>query len=356
MPAKVILWPEESGATDNSLVGGKFANLATLRRANVNVPLAFSISATAYRDFVGKFEGNLRDVLSTVDYSTFASIERASESIRRTITGAEMPTDVRSQVASAYKELASRAGAKDDSLPVAVRSSATVEDSADSSLAGQHETYLWVRGEDDLMRRVVDCWASVFTARSLRYRDSKGLDQLGEEMAVAVQIMVRSTSSGVMFTLNPKNGDPSKIVIESSWGLGEAIVGGLVTPDLFTVDKVTFELLERRLNRKQREFAVVNGKVVERAVEEARQMAPSIPEDHAINLAKLGKAVEKQYGYPMDIEWAVDSSLKFPNDTFILQARPETVWSQKKREASLSSSSALDLVVDKLIRGERVGE
>lgn len=311
--------------------------------------------ATAYTHFIEPFRAKIKTAVAGIDFSAPASIERASDTIRALFTSAGVPGDLRPAISEAYHELAVRAGVQGRDLAVAVRSSATVEDSPDASLAGQHETYLWVTGEDDLMKRIVDCWASVFTARSLRYRQEKGLDQLGEDMAVAVQRMVRSTASGVMFTLNPQNGDPSKISIESSWGLGEAVVGGFVTPDLFMVDKVTLELLERRLNRKEREFVIVGGRVAERGVEKDRQTVASIPDEIVLHLAKLGKGMEKLYGTALDIEWTVDSFLTFPQNTFILQARPESVWRQRKRDSLPSSGDALDLVVDKLIRGQRIG-
>ncbi|MDA4128581.1 MAG: phenylphosphate synthase subunit beta [Thaumarchaeota archaeon] len=356
MPRKDIIWIEDRDAQEQDLVGGKYASLASLRNTGVNVPLAFCVSATAYRDFVERFGHKLENEISAVDFTSIASVERAADAIRGMITSANIREDLREEVTEAYRGLGPRLGLEEKGLPVAVRSSATAEDSPDASLAGLHETYLWIMGEDKVIQRMVDCWASVFTARSLTYRNSKGVDQFGEDMAVAVQTMVRSTTSGVMFTLNPTNGDPSKISIESSWGLGEAIVGGLVSPDLFVVDKVTFEILERRLSRKLRQFRVSDNEVVEAAVEADKQGIASISDEHLLHLAKLGKAIEKEYGYSLDIEWAIDASLKFPEDTFVLQARPETVWSRKKREAVRAYGGAVDFVVDKLIKGERMSD
>jgi len=349
-----IVWFEDANAQETSLVGGKFASLAALSKVGINIPPAFSISAAAYRRFIKDTGGRVKETIDTIDFSTLASVDRGAERIRNMVDSTELPVEVRAEVATAYRELATRMGAHSSDLPVAVRSSTTVEDSSDSSMAGQHETYLWIRGEDDVLAHVLDCWASVFNSRSLRYRDSRGLDQLGEDMAVVVQAMVNSTVSGVMFTLNPANGDPSKIVIESSWGLGEAIVGGLVTPDLFVVDKVTLEILEKRANRKLREFTVRGNRVVEAEVPEGRQSTLSVSEDLVLHLAKLGKSIEKKYGSPQDIEWALDSSLAFPNNAFILQARPETVWSHKERSGT-HSGDAMDMMVDKLVKGERLG-
>ncbi len=353
--SKDIIWFEDSDAENPSFVGGKFANLAALHKARINVPLGFSVSASAYRSFIERVDSKVKTTLASIDFSTLASIERGAENIRAVVTAVTIPANLREEVKEAYRKLAAIVGTNVQNTPVAVRSSATVEDSKDASLAGQHETYLWVKGEEQVIERVVDCWASVFTARSLRYRDSKGLDQLGEDMAVVVQMMVHSTASGVMFTLNPTNGDPSKIFIESSWGFGEAVVRGLVTPDLFTVDKVTFEILERRINRKLKEFAISDSDVIEREIEQERQTKPSISEELVLHLAKLGKTIEKKYGFPQDIEWAVDTSLEFSKNTFILQARPETVWSQKNRASFQRSGDAIDVLVDKLIRGERLG-
>ncbi len=298
--------------------------------------------------------GSIDSILSTVDSGSITSAERGARAIREVMRKTEIPANVVRSIKEAYDRLTKNAGAGEGSLPVAVRSSATAEDLPNASLAGQHETYLWVKGGDQVVHHVRECWASAFAARSLQYRKFKGIDNSGVEMGVVVQRMLNPAKSGVMFTLNPANGDPSKISIDSSWGLGESIVSGSVTPDLYVVDKVTLEILTRRVSRKLRERVVLADRVTERDVPKERQETSSLNDEEVIELAKMGKGIEKLFGKSQDIEWALEASPDPRRGLFILQARPETVWS-KKKNAKTSSRAALDLIVDTLTRTRKIG-
>lgn len=350
MPSRYTVWFDEDRASEVASVGGKFANLAKLHAAGVRVPPAFSVSTPAYEAFTGGLRTRIEEVLDKIDYRSVESIDAASRRLRGLFEDSEIPSEISREISIAYEGFAKRTG-ESSGPPVAVRSSATSEDLLEASLAGQHETFLWVRGAEQVNKRVRDCWASIFTSRSIGYRHEKKLDPIGGKMAVVVQRMVPSSASGVMFTLNPTNGDRSKIAIESCWGLGELLVGGLVTPDFYLLDKVTNEVLQRRPGKKGKELVVVGDRLEEREVPPDRQEVLSLSDDQVAELAKSGKQIETYYKTPQDIEWALDSSKGSPGNFFILQARPETVWRNKVKESGREAKSAIDLVVDKLTKG-----
>jgi pyruvate,water dikinase len=211
-----------------------------------------------------------------------------------------------------------------------VRSSATSEDSPDASFAGEHDTYLWVRGGDDVVDAVRRCWASLFTDRATCYRVEMGYDHRSVEMSVVVQKMVRPKAAGVAFTLNPADGDRSQVAIDSAWGFGEGVVSGEVTPDNFLIDKVMFEIGRRSVSKKEVEFRLGDDdKVAKVPLDEDRAIAPSLTDAEIKAIAHLAKTAEKHYGSPQDIEWAVDADLPDGENVILLQSRPETVWSKK---------------------------
>jgi pyruvate,water dikinase len=332
----LTLWFEELNKRDVRLVGGKNANLGEMINAGIPVPPGFAITAYAYRKFIedtgiaSKIYDILREVIK--DPRDPTQYEEASRRVRALIESVEMPEDIRRAIIEYYRELCKRVGT--DTVFVAVRSSATAEDLPDASFAGQQETYLNVRGEDEVVKYVQKCWSSLFTPRAIFYRSQKGFAHERVLISVAVQKMVNSRSAGVMFTIHPVTGDRSKIVIESVWGLGEAIVSGAVTPDRFIVDKNTFEIVEKEIAEKTVEYVrdPKTGKTVHLEVPPERRSKPSLTDEEVKYLAKLAKKIEDHYGTPQDIEFAVDRDLPFPENIFIVQSRPETVWSVKPRE------------------------
>jgi len=230
---------------------------------------------------------------------------------------------------TAYDALCAHCGV--DDLPVAVRSSATAEDLPDASFAGQQDTFLWVRGLPSLIEHVRRCWSSLFTDRAIAYRHAMGYLHQAIAMSVAVQKMVDPVASGVAFTLNPSNGDRSQVAIDASWGLGEAVVSGEVTPDNFLVDKVLHEVVKRDISTKLVEYRLTRHGVVEKVeIEPERQHQPSVTDVDLVAIARLARQAEKHYGCPQDVEWAVDRHLPDGENVVMLQSRPETVWSQKQ--------------------------
>ena len=344
----LILWFDEVGKEDTPLVGGKNANLGEMTRAGIPVPPGFAVTAYAYKKFItetGIAEKIYRIIRETVrERRDPKSYEEASKKVRRLIESTKPPEDVVEAIKEAYRKLCERVGGE---AYVAVRSSATAEDLAEASFAGQQETYLNVRGEDQVVEKVVKCWSSLFTPRAIFYREQKGFRHEDVLISVGVQMMVDAKSAGVMFTLNPVTGDRSQIVIESSWGLGESVVSGSVTPDEFVVDKETLRILERRISEKnvERVRDPETGETVEVEVPPERRRVPSLTDEEIVKLAELGKKIEEHYGRPQDIEWAIDRNLPFPENVLILQSRPETVWSVREAEKPIERRVEVGRVV-----------
>ncbi len=334
----LILWFEELRKEDVPLVGGKNANLGEMINAGIPVPPGFAVTAYAYKRFIE--ETGIKDeiykiISDVVKEKKPEEYQEASRRIRALIESTEMPKDIEKAIREAYVELCNRVGLKEAKLPVAVRSSATAEDLPDASFAGQQETYLNVVGEDEVVEKVRKCWSSLFTPRAIFYREQKGFKHERVLISVAVQKMVNAKAAGVMFTLHPVTGDESKIVIESNWGFGESVVSGAVTPDEFVVDKSTLQIVERRINEK-RVWTIRDpntSETKEAEVPEELRNKPSLTDEEILELAKLAVRIQEHYGRHMDIEWAIDKDLPFPDSVLIVQARPETVWSVRKAKA-----------------------
>lgn len=328
---KYVLWFDELRREDVALVGGKSSSLGELTSAtHVPVPYGYATTAHAYRYFMEATGTNkkiheLLDQLDDVEDS--AELRDVCAKIRAAIVAAEMPEDLADAIGDAYEELAKKTGHGDPF--VAVRSSATAEDLPDASFAGQQDTYLNVRGRDEVIRKVKECYASTFTDRATYYRVKKGFAHENVALSAAVQMMAYSKVAGVMFTVDLATGADDKIMIEGSWGLGEYIVQGTVTPDNFVVDKETLTILSRRINEKPIELVRnEEGGVEEKRVPEELAKAQVMSDEQIAELAGYAKAIEQHYGCYMDMEWALDED----NKLWILQARPETVWSRKNKE------------------------
>ncbi|MCW2758775.1 MAG: hypothetical protein JWO46_2521, partial [Nocardioidaceae bacterium] len=242
-----IAWFDRHDPATEPVLGGKNTSLGILTMAGLPVPPGFAITAAAYRQSFADtgVDAALADLTDGLDPDDSAELSRVAEKARATIVGAGLPTWLSAQIDDAYAELSHRCGT--DDLPVAVRSSATCEDQPDASFAGEHDTYLWVRSAAAVQEHVLLCWASLYTDRAIAYRKQMRYGEDGAAMSVGIQQMVLPRASGVAFTLNPLNGDRSQVAIDASWGLGEAVVSGSVTPDNFLVDKVMMDVTQRTI-------------------------------------------------------------------------------------------------------------
>ena len=338
MKQDLVLWFEKLRKTDIPSVGGKNANLGEMTSAGIPVPPGFAITAYAYKKFIEEtnIAAKIYEIIAetVTDKNDPAQYEVASKKIRELIESTPMPKEIETAVKNAYEEMNRKLDIKETF--VAVRSSATAEDLADASFAGQQETFLNIRGVKGVLQNTVKCWSSLFTPRAIFYRNEKGFAHEKVFISVGVQKMVNSRAAGVIFTLNPVTGDTSQIVIEGNYGLGEAVVSGSVTPDDFVVDKASMKITERRLAKKTVQYIrdLKTGHTVHEEVPEEKQQLPCVTDEEVIRLAELAKRIEKHYGKPQDIEWAIDRDIaSAPQNTFIVQSRPETVWSMKPAEA-----------------------
>ncbi|MFO7773230.1 MAG: phosphoenolpyruvate synthase [Dehalococcoidia bacterium] len=359
---KFVKWFEEIGAADVASVGGKNASLGemvrNLGRKGVNVPLGFAITAEAYQYMVEKagIGQKIKDTLAGLDTHEMKDLSKRGEEIRNLIRTAACPVELEEEIKVAYREMESKYGAKVD---VAVRSSATAEDLPTASFAGQQETYLNVRGEEELVGKVMECFASLFTNRAISYRVDKGFDHLGVYLSVGVQKMVRSdlACSGVIFSIDTESGFTDVVYITAAYGLGENVVQGIVNPDQVYVFKPTLKegfrpIVEKKLGTKEKKLVYKgNGTGTEQEeveVEEQRKFALS--DDEVLALARWACVIEEHYGLPMDIEWAKDG---ITGELFIVQARPETVHAQQ--DLALLRTYVLEEEGKLLLTGEAVG-
>jgi pyruvate,water dikinase len=330
---ELVIWFGDLRKTDIPLVGGKNANLGEMISAGLPVPPGFAVTAYSYEKFIKDthIAEKIYEIINetVTDKNNPKQYDAASKKIRKLIEKSAVPEKIENAVKSAYKELNKRLNLKD--VFVAVRSSATAEDLPGASFAGQQETYLNVKGAEDLIEKVVKCWSSLFTPRAIFYRNEQGFAHDKVFISVGVQKMVNSRAAGVTFTLNPVTGDTDEIVIEGNYGLGETVVSGAVNPDDFVIDKKTLKIKERRIARKTIQYIrdPKTGETLHLDVPEDKQKQPCINEEEILKLAELAKRIEQHYGNAQDIEWAIDKDLSFPKNVFIVQSRPETVWSTK---------------------------
>lgn len=343
-----VIWFDQFRDDDQDRVGGKAASLGTMMAAGLPVPPGFAVTTAAYDtlkthpDLVALVDEDL----AAIDEADTPALRAAAERIRREIEALPLPDDVREAIEEAYAALCERCDL--DDVPVAVRSSATAEDLPDASFAGAADTYLWVCGIDAVLDHVRRCWASSFTDRSIVYRRRTGHAQDVYSMAVAVQKMVQPKAAGVAFTLNPSNGDRSQVAIDASWGFGEAVVSGEVTPDNFLVDKVLRQVTTRKIACKTVEYRL-NGAGVEKVtIEGDRATEACVTDEEVCAIAQMARRAEKHYGRPQDVEWAIDVHLPEGDNVVLLQSRPETVWSNRQREAH-AHARGLDSIVQTLV-------
>jgi pyruvate,water dikinase len=319
-----IEWFDNIRLASRPTVGGKGASLGELQSAGIKVPPGFVVTTSAFEASLAAIDpdGTIRRAIAGLDGTDLARVTLVTREIRERIEHASLPAAVQSEIVEAHAALCGR-----EDVPLAVRSSATSEDSAEASFAGLQETLLWVRGADAVLAALRSCWASLYSVESVSYRLRLRLSETDVAMGVVIQRMVDSRSSGVMFTRSPTTGDRSVIAIEGSWGLGSAIVSGEVTPDKYVVSKVTGEIVKRDVSEKTVEHLPAPDGHGVRASEipEERRKAPCLSDDEVHGLVDLARRVERHYGAAQDIEWAVARD----GGTFLLQSRPETVWSAR---------------------------
>jgi pyruvate,water dikinase len=334
------------------LVGGKNASLGEMIKASIRVPPGFAVTTDGYLAFITDtgIKDKIFDILSNMPPDDVESLNRASAEIQGLINNASLPDEIKSAIAEGYSLLCEKCSV--ETVPVAVRSSATAEDLPTASFAGQQDTYLWVEGIEKVIDSVQRCWASLFTPRAIDYRNKNDFPHEKVLISVGVQKMVNSKAAGVIFTINPTDGDPSKVVIEGSWGLGETVVGGTVNPDKFVVDKVVLETSERTISAKHIKcvYDPDRGEVVNIDVEPDMQSKCCLEDKEIIELVKIAREIEKHYGRAMDIEWAIDKDFSFPESVFIVQARPETVWSQRKKGPVIGKKSGYQLLMEQAMK------
>lgn len=336
-----IRFVEPGCARDVAVLGGKGAGLAFLVESGVRIPPAFVVTADGYRDAVGEeLRRTVAEALAAIPAGARdEELDSHTERIRHMIVDGTDGHVLTEQVRAACDELQARTGEAE--LTVAVRSSSIAEDSADKSFAGEHDTYLWVDGAEEVDRRLRECWASLITSRAVAYRGDAEPTDLA--MAVVVQQMAPARAAGVFMTLNPVNGDRSKLMIESVLGLGEPLVSGEATPDRFLVDKVTGEVVKREHADKPtaavRDPATGRG-IVLAEVEAGRRESPSLTNAEITELVRIGRLLERAAGAPQDGEFAVVEG-EAPENVLLLQCRPETVWSRKPPVAVAKGGTAM---------------
>lgn len=322
-----VAWFADLRITDRPTVGGKGASLGELTHAGIDVPPGFVVTTHAFELFLKALEQSapVRARVEAVDAADLGAVTALSRELRARVEQEPLPQPIERAILEAHFQLT---GA-DIEKPVAVRSSATTEDAEDASFAGLQDTFLWVLDAQDTVRRVRECWGSLYSVESITYRRKHGLPEEGVAMAVVVQAMVDARTAGVMFTRSPTTGDKSVITIEGAWGLGSAVVSGEVTPDRWVMGKITGEISVRDISDKHiRQVPAPGGGVVDEALPAELRGAPALSDDELQALREVGRRIEKHYGRAQDIEWAIDKAGRI----LLLQSRPETVWSARDQK------------------------
>ena len=331
---------EELSKADIGIAGGKGANLGELTQAGIPVPPGFVVTAQAYEYFMDEagINDKVMSILEETDINDTKALQAAAEEIKKIIVESPIPDDLVMFIREYYNELCQRVG--EDDTDVAIRSSATAEDLPEASFAGQQDTFLHVSGDDEVIEFIRKCWASLFEARAIFYREENDFEHSKVYIAVVVQKMAFADKAGVMFTVNPSTGEEIAL-IEGSWGLGEAVVSGDVTPDNYQVDKKNNEIINVTISDKK--VMYINdesGTSVKVEVPEERRKERVLSDDELIQLTEMGKTVQAHYGEPMDTEWAFEKDM-----LFLLQARPITTLGGSEEAADDASSDLGDVLV-----------
>lgn len=326
MSGKWISWFDEIGQDWNDLVGKKCANLGEMTRLGLRVPPGFALSLEAYKKFMSSTgaDKDIKQYLSKSGYS-FESIQHfndASAELRNIVESKPLPAEMEDRILDYYGRLCDRCKMEDTA--VATRSAGA------ASHPGQYETHLNVKGQKDLIDKIIKVWSSSFNPRSLSSRHRLGLPLESDPIGVAVLKMVNARAAGVLFTADPNTGDRSKMIIEANWGLGESVVGGEAMPDVLILNKETLEVTEKKLGSKGKYIIFKEIGVVEEETPADKKASFCLSDEEAQEIGRLGKSLEAHFDVPQDTEWAIDDDLSFPDSVILLQTRPEVIAKQKK--------------------------
>ncbi|BFI73177.1 phosphoenolpyruvate synthase [Nanoarchaeota archaeon] len=330
-----IKWFNELSKNDVNIAGGKGANLGEMTKVGIPVPPGFVLTSEAYWRFVdyNNIRNKIKEILNSIDINNPSQLRKASSQIQELFIKGQIPEDMKNEILDNYRRLSKIFG--DEPIFVAVRSSATAEDLPNASFAGEQATYLNVKGDEKLLDAIKKCWASLWTARAINYRHTFGFDQDKVALAVVIQRQIFSKKSGVMFTCEPVKNDCSKIVIESSWGLGEAIVSGMVIPDEYIVDKSTLNIINVKINEKK-VMTIYDPDSYTKEVEVPPDLknARVLNDEEIRKLATYGKILEAHYEKPQDIEFAIDDT-----GIYIVQTRAITTIKKNVKEEKISKEA-----------------
>lgn len=334
---KNIVWLSELSKKDIPIAGGKGANLAEMYNAGMPVPPAFIITSKAFNEFItdSNLKERILEILGTIQYEDTKDLEEKAKQIRGMILSTDFPKDLSEEIIESYSFL--NEDENQEPCFVAVRSSATTEDLATASFAGQQETFLNIKGNKDLLDYIRKCWASLYTARAIYYRNKNNFPHETSLIAVVVQKMVNSETSGVMFTINPANNNKNELVIEGVFGLGEGIVSGTIEPDTYIFDKESGEMTSKRLGKKKVTFIKdENGKTIQEPVPTEKQEEQVFNESELNELFKHGRNIEEHYDWPQDIEFALEKG-----KVYIVQSRPVTTLEKEMKEVKIKNDYVL---------------
>ena len=329
----------ELGQEHKEIVGMKSAHLGEMRKAGIRVPPGFALSLKAYERFMKETSATeeIRCYLTAFNvdpnkHEDIVKFQKASEVIRSIVESKSMPNDLEAAIAQHYVDLCEKTG--DCNVLVATRSSGP------ASHPGQYESYFYVSGLSEVMNNIVKVWSSTFNQLSLIARARMGFLLESDPIGVCILKMVNAKAAGVMFTLNPVNGDHSKIAIGGNWGLGEGVVSGEAANDQWLIDKVTLEITNRMVVSKTKEctFDPENKVTIYKDIEPERKTKPCLNDEELLELVKQAKRIERHFGVPQDIEWVVDKDLPFPHNVLFVQARPETIWGKKQAKSVLETT------------------
>ncbi len=353
-----IKWFNEIDKNDIAIVGGKGANLGELTQKGLDVPPGFCVTAGAYVHFIkeAKLNIKIKEKIENLDVEDSIELQEASSTIQELIKSEEIPKDLADEIKMAYKEFNKEIGLENSE--VAVRSSATAEDLPEASFAGQQDTYLHISGDEELLSHIRRCWASLWTSRAIYYRENQGFDHFEVALSAVIQKMVDSEKAGVMFTANPVNNKTNEIMINASWGLGEAVVSGIVSPDEYIVDKETKKISEKHIAEKKTMVVKKDNGIgtvevgVGTYIGHENIEKQCLSDEEVMVLADYGVKIEKMYGSFQDIEWAFDRDTK---KLYILQSRPITTLKGVEEVEDIQEKEELKALVRGLVASPGIG-